>query len=116
MKQHSQNPSQDNSYGLLQQYKEIYERILNESSFERRDVEIISDIPMSKGSHRIEYKTIDYFQNQKYENTWVAKISYDLKSSLVTEDNELENPLGLIVTEFIQERKKLTQEDLNEIL
>jgi len=101
---------------VLQQFKEAYERVQNESSFERRDVEIISDIPMSRGTHRVEYKTVDYFEGEKYENIWVARISYTLENSLVTEDNELNNPLGLFINGFLEEHKKLTQEQLNDIL
>jgi len=98
------------------QYQESYKRIQEEASFDRRDVEIILDIPTGKGAHRVEFKTIDWHRGKSYENTWAAQIAYDFEKQFVNEENEYLNPLGLVVTKFFHEKKKLTNEDLNEIL
>jgi type IV secretory pathway component VirB8 len=100
---------------VLGQFKEVYERIHIETTIERREVSIITDIPIGKNAHQVQYRTIDYFDGQKYENHWVATIAYEFEKQIATEEDELLNPLGIVVTEFIEARKKLSDEDLNEI-
>lgn len=96
-------------------FEEVYRRIHSESTIERREVSIISDIPLSKNVHQVQYKTIDYFQGSKYENQWTATINYKFEKQIVKEDNSFLNPLGIVVTDFIEAKKKLTEQDLNQI-
>jgi len=100
---------------VVAEFKKIYERIHNETSIERREVEIIADIVTGKNVHQIDYKTIDYHNGKTYENEWEATVVYELRNQIVTEDSELFNPLGIVVTKFYQTKRKLDQEQLNEI-
>jgi len=104
------------SVKVINQFRHVYERIDQETSIQRREVEIISDIPLSKNVHQVHYRTIDYHDKKTYESQWVATISYQFSKQIVNSQNELLNPLGIVVDGFIEAKKKLTQEDLNEIL
>lgn len=101
---------------VTDQFRYVYERIDKETSIQRRQVEIISDIPLSRNVHQVQYRTIDYHDKKTYESQWVATIAYDFSKQIVNSQNELLNPMGIVVEEFIEAKKKLTQEDLNEIL
>ncbi|MBT4989371.1 MAG: hypothetical protein HOM96_02385 [Rickettsiales bacterium] len=100
---------------ITREFKVEYERILKESSFNKREIQIIRDIPIGTGSHQIEFKTVDTYQGKEYENFWVVNIVYEFKKFRVRADNELLNPLGIVVTNYLQAKKNLKQEELNEI-
>jgi type IV secretory pathway component VirB8 len=98
-----------------EELRDDWKRIEKDASFSRRDVKIISDIPIGRGVHQVEFKTTDKFQEQKYENSWVVTISYKFMKQVVKEDNELLNPLGIVVTKYYQAKKQIDEEKLNEI-
>ncbi len=100
---------------VIQQYKLVYNRIHEDTTIEKREVKIISDIPIGKNAHQVQYRTIDHFRGQTYEHDWVATIEYAEEKMIVKEEDELLNPLGIVVTRFIEAKKQLTDEDLNEI-
>jgi len=100
---------------VISGYRAIYERIHAETTIEKREVEIISDIPVSRNIHQVEYKTIDHHLGKTYENIWVATIAYKFEKQVVWEENELLNPLGIVVTGFNEAKKKLSDAELNEI-
>lgn len=103
------------THEVTSQFREIYERIDNETTIERREVAIIADIPIGRNAHQVQYRTLDYFDGKKYENEWVATIAYDFEKQITTEENELLNPLGIVVNRFVEAKRKLSDEDLNEI-
>lgn len=100
---------------VTEEFKKVYNRIYKETSIERREVEIISDIVIGKNAHQIDYKTIDYHKGQTYENEWEATIVYELRNQIVTEEDEFFNIMGIVVTDFYQTKRKINQEQLNEI-
>jgi type IV secretory pathway component VirB8 len=101
---------------VTEEFKKVYLRISTDTTIERREVEIISDIPIGQFVHQVEYKTIDHFGGQTFENQWTATIEYKLEKQITNEDDEMLNPYGLVVTKFIEAKKKLSADDLNQIL
>jgi|AACY02.13.fsa_nt_gi Type IV secretory pathway, component VirB8 len=78
-----------------ERFQSEYRRIQKESSFDRRDVKIVTDSPMSQGMHLVELETIDYFKNEKFKNYWSVTLRYEFRKQKVIVNNETKNPLGL---------------------
>lgn len=100
---------------VIEQFREVYNKIDKESTIEKREVKIISDIPIGKNAHQVQYRTIDHYKGKTFENDWVATIEYEFTKHITNEENELLNPLGILVTQFHESRKHLGEDDLNEI-
>ncbi len=94
-------------------FKKEYDRINGESSFNRRDVKIVTDAFLSANLHQVELETIDYFENKTYKNYWTVHLTYEFRKQRVTISNETKNPLGLIVTNYIVRKKSITYDGLS---
>ena len=101
---------------VINQFREVYNIIDKKTTIERREVFIISDIPLGKNAHQVQYKTIDHHQGKTYDNQWVSTISYSINNQIVTQENELLNPLGITVDGFFESKKKFSEEELNNII
>ena len=93
-----------------ERFKYEYNRIKSESSFERRDVKVVSDIALSDGIHQLELETIDHFQGERYKNYWTVVMKYELRRHKVSVSNEHLNPLGLTITGYQITKKDITYE------
>jgi type IV secretory pathway component VirB8 len=84
---------------------------------EKRNVEVLSDISIinnhTQGIHQIDFKTVDYKEDQSVERHWVAKIEYIVSPESLTKETVLENPLGVFVTAYTKSPKKHYQESTN---
>ena len=98
-----------------EKFREEFDRIKSESSFERRDVKVVADNSISNNIHQIELETIDHFQGKKYKNYWTVLIKHELRKQQVSLTNEHLNPFGLTVTEYQIRKKDITyNEEINE--
>jgi type IV secretory pathway component VirB8 len=102
-KVYSMNTASEN-----ERFKEEFNRIKSESSFERRDVKIVADSSISNNIHQIELETIDHFQGKKYKNYWTVLIKHEQRKQKVSVSNEHLNPFGLTVTEYQISKKDIT--------
>jgi type IV secretory pathway component VirB8 len=109
-KVYSMNTAEEN-----EKFREEFDRIKSESSFERRDVKVVADNSISNNIHQIELETIDHFQGKKYKNYWTVLIKHELRKQQVSLTNEHLNPFGLTVTEYQIRKKDITyNEEINE--
>lgn len=97
-----------------QQVAQLFEASLvqrkNSFADKIRDVHIISDIPVDKHIHQVEFKTIDkrIGEEQEYTNYWVANIQYFiLGNQNTTEEDALLNPFGVYVTKYNLAKRRM---------
>lgn len=78
-----------------------------------RQIYIVSDSPISKGIHQIEYRTVDTQGEYEVKNLWIATIHYTYDIREINEDQALINPLNLKVTKFNIAKREVSQSELD---
>lgn len=102
---------------MYEAFKNEYDRIKNESTFDSRDINILADtiIDEARNVHEVHFETIDRFQGKEYKNNWIVSMRYEFRKHRAKGDDLLLNPLGFTVVQYHQSKTKLTKDQINEI-
>ena len=102
---------------VVERFKDEYNRIKNESTFDTREINILADtvIDEARNVHEVHFETIDTLNGEEFRNNWIVSIKYSFGKFKVKGENELLNPLGFRVIKYHQSKTKLTKEQINEI-
>lgn len=108
----AQNIKAKSNDAVWNDFKTQFASMISSMEDVKRDVEIISDSFIDDNIHQIEFRTIDRKDSYFKVRNFFATIKFEIdKDRMVNKDNELINPLGVVVTSYkVSERKVKDQE------
>lgn len=82
--------------------KRQYQKVVERLGEGRREIEIVTDFPINEESHQVEFIARDRSAAGDLiaEQSWIAQIRYQTDMNQTNSEQQLDNPLGILVSYY----------------